>query len=101
MVSPRFLGRPGDLADADKAEADELPPILDYLKRMLPASGHLVADRLTLADIAVASPFVNLAHTGHVVDAGRHPRTAAFTTAILVRPSFAAIVAAEKAALAG
>src|SRR4051794_10619145 len=42
IVAPRFLGREGDLAAADKAEQEELPPILDYVERVLPESGWLV-----------------------------------------------------------
>ena len=41
-------------------------------------SGFLVDDRLTLADIAVASPFVNFEHLGIKVDSKTHPKTAAF-----------------------
>jgi glutathione S-transferase len=63
---------------------------------VIPASGHLVDDRLTLADLAVASPFVNFGHCGITVDAGKHPKTAAFVESILSRPSFAPIVAQEK-----
>lgn len=99
VVAPRFLGQAGDQQAADKAEAEELPPVLAYIERMLPASGHLVADRLTLADIAVASPFANLGHCGYVVDPVAYPRTAAFAAAMLARPSFAAIVAREAKAL--
>jgi glutathione S-transferase len=88
VVAPRFLGRPGDLETADKAEREELPPLLDYLERSIPDSGHLVDDRLTLADIAVASPFVNFGHMGVHVDAERYPRTKAFVEAMLGRPSF-------------
>lgn len=101
VVSPRFLGQPGDLAAADKAEADELPPLLDYLEGVIPASGFLVDDRLTLADLAVASPFVNLDHLGVRPDPARHPKTAAYIQAILARPSFAPMVAQEKAFFAG
>ena len=97
VVAPRFLGQEGDLAAADKAEAEELPPLLDYIERVMPASGHLVDDRLTLADLAVASPFVNFGHVGISVDAATHPKTAAFVESILGRPSFAPIVAQEKA----
>jgi glutathione S-transferase len=97
VVAPRFLGREGDLAAADKAEAEELPPLLDYIERVMPPSGHLVDDRLTLADLAVASPFVNLGHVGVTADPATHPKTAAFVEAILARPSFAPIVAQEKA----
>jgi len=97
VVAPRFLGREGDLATADKAQAEELPPLLDYIERVMPASGHLVDDRLTLADLAVASPFVNFGHVGVAVDPAVHPRTAAFVETILARPSFAPIVAQERA----
>ncbi|MEP6966533.1 MAG: glutathione S-transferase family protein [Pseudomonadota bacterium] len=97
VVAPRFLGQEGDLAAADKAEKEEVPPLLDYIEGVMPASGHLVDDRLTLADLAVASPFVNFAHVGVNIDAAAHPKTAAFVEAMLARPSFAPLVAQEKA----
>jgi glutathione S-transferase len=97
IVAPRFLGREGDLAAADAAEKEELPPILDYLESVIPDSGFLVGDRLTLADIAVASPFVNLQHLVVRIDKLRYPRIAAFTDAMLSRPSFASHVAREVA----
>ena len=100
VVAPRFLGRDGDLAAADKAERDTLPPLLDYLESVIPDSGFLVDDRLTLADLAVASPFANFAHCGVTLDAARHPKTVAYTTAILARPSFAGSIARETAFLA-
>jgi glutathione S-transferase len=100
VVSPRFLGREGDLALADMAAKDEFPPLVDYVETIIPASGYLVEDRLTLADLAVASPFVNFAHCGITVDSARHPRTAAYVEGILSRPSFAGVVAGEKAFLA-
>ncbi|HEV7157902.1 MAG TPA: glutathione S-transferase family protein [Caulobacteraceae bacterium] len=96
VVSPMFLGKPGDLAAAETAEKDEFPPLMDYLEKVIPESGHLVDDRLTLADLAVASPFVNFAHCGIHVDKARHPKTAAYVEAILARPSFAPIIAKEK-----
>ncbi len=67
---------------------------------MAPASGFLVDDRLTLADLAVASPFVNLGHCGIVIEEKAHPKAAAYVRRILARPSFAAMVTAEKALLA-
>ena len=97
VVAPRFLGREGDLAAADTAEKEELPPLFDYVERVMPASGHLVDDRLTLADIALTSPFVNLMHVGVTMDAATHPKTAAFLDAMLARASFAPLVAQEKA----
>jgi glutathione S-transferase len=88
IVAPRFLGREGDLAAADAAERDELPRLLDYLEGVIPESGFLVEDRLTLADIAVASPFANFRHLGLALDAERLPRVAAYAARLLDRPSF-------------
>jgi glutathione S-transferase len=100
VVSPKFLGREGDLALADMAAKDEYPPLVDYVETIIPESGFLVEDRLTLADLAVASPFVNFAHCGIHIDAARNPKTAAYVEGILSRPSFAGVVAGEKAFLA-
>lgn len=100
VVSPRFLGKPGDLALADKAEATELPPLLAYLEGAIAPSGFLVGDRLTLADISVAGPFANLSHCGVPVDAAAYPKLAAFIDTMLARPSFAGWVARERKMLA-
>ncbi len=97
FVMPRFMGREGDLVTADRAEREELPPLIDYIEGIIPASGYLVDDRLTLADLAVASPFVNMEHVGFFVDATTHPKTAAYLRAIHARPSFAGMIAQEKA----
>lgn len=86
IVAPRFLKREGDAALADAAEKQELPPMLDYLERVIPDSGFLVEDRLTLADIAVASPFVNFRHLG--LGLGDRPKLQAYVERMLSRPSF-------------
>jgi glutathione S-transferase len=100
VVAPCFLKRPGDQALADTAERDELPPILDYLEGVVPdGEGFLVGDALTLADIAVASPFANLLHLGIEADADRYPRTRAFVDRMLARPGFAPWIAREAAFL--
>jgi glutathione S-transferase len=99
IVAPRFLGREGDLETADKAEKEELPPILDYLERILPESGWLVGDKITLADIAVATAFANFRHLGIEIDGGRYPKVSQFAERMLARPSFAGWVEREAAFL--
>ena len=99
IVAPRFLKRDGDLAEADAAESDELPPILAYLESQIPESGFLVEDRLTLADIAVASPLTNLRHLDVAIDPAKYPKAARYAEAILSRPSFAPWVEREAAFL--
>jgi len=97
FVKPRVMQMPCDHAAADQAENELLPPIFAYLETAIPDSGFLVEDRLTLADIAVASPLATLGCVGVCVDAARYPRTAAYVEAIHARPSFAAILARDKA----
>lgn len=94
IVAPKFMGRDGDMAAADKAEKEAVPPVLDYLESVAPdEGGFLVGDSITLADIAVASPFVNLRHLDF--DYGRWPRTRAYIDSILARPSFAGPIATD------
>lgn len=101
IVGPRFMGRPCDEEAVQAAERDELPPVLAYFESVAPAAGeYLVADRLTLADIAVAGPFVNFLHTNTKVDPERYPRTVAYVDRILARPSFAPLIERENAMLA-
>jgi len=101
IVAPRFMGRPGDLEAAEQAELNELPPILEYLEKVVPGDGgFLVGDRLTLADLAVAGPFANFRHTETKVCPERYPRTVAYVDRILARPSFAQWVERETAMLA-
>ena len=100
VVAPRFLGREGDLAAADAAECNELPPLLDYLEKVIPQSGFLVEDRLTLADIAVASPFANLRHLSIAIDPDRFPTLTAYVERLLERPSFKQWIERETAFLA-
>ena len=101
IVAPRFLGKPGDLEAAEQAELNDLPPILDFLEKTVPTGdGYLVGDALTLADLAVASPFANFRHTKTNVDPGRYPRTVAYVDRILARPSLAQWVELETAMLA-
>jgi glutathione S-transferase len=101
IVSPRFMGRPGDLQAAEQAELNELPPILDYLEKVVPGdNGYLVGDGLTLADLAVAGPFANFRHTETKVCPERYPRTVAYVDRILARPSYAQWIERETAMLA-
>ncbi len=95
VVSPKFMGKPGDDAAAAKGEAD-MTPVCDYLERVIPESGYLLGDTLSLADISVASPFVNAAHAGYVPDAQAYPKLTAYLAAMHARPSFADWIRRER-----
>jgi glutathione S-transferase len=51
---------------------------------------------VTVADIAVASPFVNAAHAGFAPDAAAYPNLVRFLKAMHARQGFAASIAEER-----
>lgn len=95
VVSPKFMGKPGDDAAAAKGEADMIP-VCDYLERVIPQTGFLLGNALSLADISVASPFINAAHAGYVPDATAYPKLTAYLANIHTRPSFADWIRRER-----
>lgn len=97
VVAPLFLKRDGDREMADRAEREELPPILDYLEGQIGDREFLVGDRLSVADIAVASTLANLDHAGFPQLAKRWPAIARYQNSILGGPSFAPLLARERA----
>lgn len=100
FVRPRVLKQPGDAQAADHAEQELLPPLFDYLERVVREDGYLVGGGLTLADIAVASPLATLGCIGVAACENHYPRTTAWLKRILARPSFAEIVAKDAALVA-
>ncbi|MEN3971724.1 glutathione S-transferase family protein [Sphingomicrobium sp. XHP0235] len=97
IVAPLFLKREGDAAMADRAEAEDLPRVLDFLEERVPdVDGFLIGNTLTIADLAVASPFVNLDHANAAIDWTAYPRLDAWTKAMASRPSFANSIAHEQ-----
>jgi glutathione S-transferase len=96
VVAPMFLKQECDMAVVDHAKANLVPPVWDYLESVIPASGFLVGDAFSLADIAVASPFVNGAHCGLTPDAVSYPKLNAYLAAIHGRPSMGDWIAREK-----
>ena len=78
----------------------ELPKIFDYLEKQLVDREVLAGSHFSIADLAVSSFFVNLAHAGETVDASRWPKLAAYVARNHGRPSFKAVIEEEQAAFA-
>src|SRR3569833_3269694 len=88
IVAPRFFGRPCDEDAVEQAELNDLPPILDYLEKVVPSDeGYLVGKQQTHTENTKTSPFANFRHTNTNVDRERYPRTVAYVERILARPS--------------
>jgi glutathione S-transferase len=99
IIGPRFLNIPCNEAEAMDAQTNSLPPLYGYLEGVVPASGFLVGDSISVADVAVTSMLVNLTHAGASVDAAKYPKLAAYYARMSARPSVANLVAAERAML--
>ena len=98
-VLKKLMGGKPDEARFEQARDKALPGYCDYLEERLSDQPYLVGGRFTIADIAVASPFVNMAHGGVTVDAGRWPKLAAYLERVHARPSFKALIEEERASL--
>jgi len=97
VVRPNVLKQEPDMAVVEKALGEELPPLFDYLEGQVNGP-YLVGGGLTLADLAVASPFVNLKIAKHPLEAARWPKLATYVNDILARPSIRSISDQRKAA---
>ena len=67
-----------NLAEIQKVVDTEIPPMFDYLEGELGNNEYLVGNKFSVADIGVATIFVNYAFAGYGVDAKRWPKLAAY-----------------------
>ena len=95
VVGPLFFGHQTDEAIVKKAVNEELPPMLDYLEGELRPGSMFAGTHFSIADIGIATQFVNLRHAGFGVDAQRWPKLAAHISAVHARPSFKALIEEE------
>lgn len=73
----------------------DCPKFFDYLEGQITGE-FIVGNQITIGDIGLASPFVNLAYAGVTVDKNRWPKLASYLDRIHSRPSFAKCIADEK-----
>jgi len=97
IVGPMFMGQPTDEAAIRTALEQTLPPLLAWLDEQIKGKEFFVGNKLSVADIAIASPFVNFMHAGEKVDAVKYPNLAAFLERMHNRPSFKSLIEEERA----
>lgn len=95
IIQPLFFQQKTDESIVEKALNEQLPPWLDYLEKEIPGE-FVVGGNLSIGDIGIASPFVNLMHAGEKIDATRWPKLARYVERIHARPSFAKLIEEEK-----
>ncbi len=101
VIAPRFFKQEPNLAEIQKVVDNELPPMFDYLEGELGNNEYLVGNKFSIADIGIATQFVNFMLAGYSVDAKRWPKLVAYLNRIHSRPSFKTAIDKEKAAFAG
>lgn len=97
VIGPRFFKQAPDEAAIKKVLDEEVPPLFDYLEKEIGDKQFLVGNRFSIADIGIATIFVNFQFAGCKVDANRWPKLAAYVERIHNRPSFKAVIDKEKA----
>ncbi|MEM1112847.1 MAG: glutathione S-transferase family protein [Pseudomonadota bacterium] len=81
-----------------KITEKKLPPMLDYLEGQLPADDWIFGD-FSMADLSIASPFINAAYAGYEVDAGTWPSVAGLIARVKEQAQVKAVLEAEAKAL--
>jgi len=94
-VVKKMLRMQTDESVCEAALRDHMPAIGDYLEKELGGNQFLVGNVFSIADIAVGTMFVNVAHAGEGIDAARWPHLAAYVTRLHARPSFRALIDEE------
>ena len=79
-------------ANAKKVWEEQVTPLLAYLEKQLGDDEWFVGNRLTIADIGVASILVNPRHAGYAPERKRFPKLRAFLDRMWSRPSFKQLI---------
>ncbi len=95
VIVSQLMGQAPDLDKAEETCRERLPRFYDYLERELGSQEYFVNNAFSIADIAVATSFVNLRHAGFAPDASQYPNLTAFLLRVHARPSFALCIRHE------
>ncbi len=95
VVRPRVWDEEPDEERVRKTLEEGAPAALDYLESELPDVRLSCSAPLGLADIALASFFVNARYAGFTLDPARWPRVARFVDDVLAEPVFEKLLGFE------
>ena len=98
VVRRVFFKQESDETLVRKKIDEEAPKVFDWIEGQVGDREWLVGTRFGIADLAMASPFVNFGHAGEAVDGKRWPRLSAYLQRVHARPSFKALIEEERQA---
>lgn len=99
FMRPKVMKQPVDEEAVNKIITKNLPPMLDYLEGLVPADGFIFGD-ITVADLALASPFVNAGYAQYSIDSETWPKVAALVERVKAHGSMAPLLEVEAAGFA-
>lgn len=100
IIVNSLMGKAPDQDTAQQTVTQKLPKIFAYIEKSLAGASFLVGNQFSIADISIATHFVNLAHAGYAPDAAEFPALRKYLSGILARPGFANAIAEEKQMMA-
>jgi glutathione S-transferase len=99
VVNAKVFKQPVDEEIVRRHVEEVLPPVYDQLEELFVGSGFARASDMTIAEISVWSPLLNLAHAGLDLDADRWPKLAGFMIEMNAHPILAPLIEEERASL--
>ncbi len=100
FMVPNVFKRPVDEEAIETIITKRLPPLLDYLEGEVPAEGFIFGD-LTVADLALASPFVNAGYAQYTIEPSTWPKLSALVERVKGHSVVTPLLEAEAAAFGG
>ncbi len=86
----------GQCDDAAVQQAlDQLPTLFDYLEAQLGEQQYFLGEQFSMADIAVCSQLINLAHVGELIDEYRWPNLSSLLSRVTARSSVSSLLPDE------
>ena len=78
FLNPNMMNQPTDQSAIDDAEANLMPPLLEYLEATVNDEGYFFGDALSVADLSITSAFVNAQYGDYQVDETKYPKLAGY-----------------------
>jgi len=99
LLNPKMFNQPTDEEAVQNVLDNEMPDRLAYLESVVPESGYLVGDSLSIADIAITTCFIQARYGDFDVDGSTSPKLRNYLDQAFASPLVTQRLEAEKAAM--
>ena len=99
LLNPKMFNQPTNEEVVQNVLDNTMPECLAYLETVVPESGYLVGDSLSVADLAVTTCFIQARYGDYDVDGGAAPKLRNYLDGAFAAPLVVQRLEAEKAAM--